>query len=222
MIKLRSGTWMAVLPLATFLWASPSRVTGEEQAPTAGQSVKKTNPFSDLSLTSGQGPINIRSHKLEFFYNEKRVVYRGEIVATRGDGTLKSDELTVTYEDSPAAKAAVQPAAQTDSTSGIPGGQRIKEAVAEGNVEITSTDRRATCKKAVFNEIARTVVLSGDVVLRQSDNEVRGQTVTVYLDEGRTVVERGSESEVSMKINQTKQEKNKKESENGKKGGQTP
>jgi lipopolysaccharide export system protein LptA len=215
--------WVAVLLLAAFFCALPSQATGEEKASTTTeQSAKKANPFSELSLTSGQGPISIRSHKLEFFYNEKRVVYRGDVTATRGDGTLKSDELTVTYEDAPVTKAAVQPAAQSDSTGGVPSGQRIKEAVAEGNVEITSTDRRATCKKAIFNEVARTVVLSGDAVLRQGENEVRGQTVTVYLDEGRTVVERGSDSEVFMRINQQQKGDNKKGQENSKKGGQTP
>lgn len=260
MIKKWSVTWTTVLLFAASFGALPRLVAGEEKAPATdqdqehGQAVgvvvvtgkekvsateqtaKKTNPFGDLSLTSGQGPINIRSHKLEFFYNEKRIVYRGEVVATRGDGTLKSDELTVTYEDSPAEKAAAQPAANTvtppaansaaqpAANTVTPRGQRIKEAVAEGNVEITSTDRRATCKKAVFNEASRTTVLSGDAVLREGGNEVRGQMVTVYMDEGRTVVERGSSPDVEMKIIQQHQENGKKEQESGKskKGGPTP
>jgi len=237
MRKPGSGMWTAVLLFAALFCVLPLQATGEEKTSTTAQPAKQTNPFADFSLTSGQGPINIRSHKLEFFYNDKRVVYRGEVIATRGDGTLKSDELTVTYEDAPATKAAAQPQAepvaqltsanaekapaQPAQTNGSLSGQRIKEAVAEGNVEITSTDRRATCKKAIFNEVARTVVLSGDAVLRQDENEVRGQIVTVYLDEGRTVVERGSDSEVFMKINQQKGD-NKKGQENSKKGGKTP
>ena len=64
MMKLWSGRLGAVLLLALFLCALPPRAIGEEKASTTEQSAKKPNPFSDLSLTSGQGPINVRSHKL--------------------------------------------------------------------------------------------------------------------------------------------------------------
>ena len=61
-------------------------------------------------------------------------------------------------------------------------------------MEITSGDRRATGKKAVFDEAQRIVVLSGDAVMQEGGNQVMGERVTVYLDEKRSVVDGGGGS----------------------------
>jgi lipopolysaccharide export system protein LptA len=117
-------------------------------------------------------------------------------VAVQGDVTMKSDLLTVFYEDSAPAASTPQTkteeqekAGETPKTNNTK--QRLKEIIAEGHVDITSGDRRATGKKAVFNEAQRTVVLSGDAVVIEGGNQVTGERVTVYLDEKRSVVEGG-------------------------------
>lgn len=171
------------------------------------QAAKSQTPFDAFSLSSGKGPINIRSGKLEFFYNEKRIVYRGGVIATRDNGTIKSELLTVTYEEQASTTNPTPP----DKGLTTKGRQRIKDAVAEGNVEITSENGNATCKKAIFNELKRTVVLSGDAVLRDGDNVVKGETVTVYLDENRVVVEGGADTRPEMQLNPKSDEKSKKE-----------
>jgi len=157
---------------------------GEQQVVAAESPTKQTSPFGALDFTSRKEPIHIRSHDLEFFYNEKRIVYRGSVVATQGDSTLKSSTLTVMYED-----VAPAPAAQGEGTANTSKGQKIKEIIAEENVEITSNTRRATCHKAVFSDAARTITLTGNAILRDEANEVTGQKVTIYVDEGRTTVE---------------------------------
>ena len=94
--------------------------------------------------------------------------------------------------------------------------QRLKEIEAEGNVEITTQDRRATGKKVVFNEANRTVVLSGNAVLWEGANQVTGEQVTVFLDEKRSVVEGGGgERRAEMVLIPQQQE-------DGKKRAQTP
>ena len=136
--------------------------------------------FADsLSLTSRKDPIHIRSHDLEFFYEERRIQYRGNVVVTQGDMTLKSDRLTVLYED---------PASATSDTAAQ---QRLKRIVAEGRVEITSGGRRATSRKAIFNQKKRTVTLRGNAVLQEGSNRVKGDIVTVFLDEKRSIVKGG-------------------------------
>jgi len=176
---------------------------GEQQVAAAESPAKQPSPFGALDFTSRKEPIHIRSHDLEFFYNQKRIIYRGSVVATQGDSTLKSRTLTVTYEDvtpTPAAQgddAVTQgvglvsstPAAQGRGTAETSKGQKIKDIIAEENVEITSTTRQATCHKAVFSDAARTITLTGNASLRDEANEVTGQKVTIYVDEGRTTVE---------------------------------
>jgi lipopolysaccharide export system protein LptA len=191
-------------------------LAAEEKAAATGQDAKNQDPFG-FSLTSGKGPINISSGKLEFFYNEKRIVYRGAVVATRDNGTIKSDLLTVTYEEQPSSSngkpAPTAPAPTTTGTNPAARRQRIKDAVAEGSVEITSTNGNATCKKAIFNEIKRTVVLSGNAVLRDGDNVVKGETITVYLDENRVTVEGNAETRPEMQLTPKQDEKAKEKKE---------
>lgn len=159
-------------------------IWGEQQVVAAESPAKQPSPFGALDFTSRKEPIHIRSRDLEFFYNQKRIIYRGSVVATQGDSILKSSTLTVLYED-----VAPAPAAQEVGTANTSKGQKIKEIIAEENVEITSTTRRATCNKAVFSDAARTITLTGNAILRDEGNEVTGQKVTIYVDEGRTTVE---------------------------------
>lgn len=173
-------------------------ITAEETGASNAKAEKKAPgaSFADsLSLTSRHEPIHISSRDLEFRYDEKRIVYRGEVVAVQGDVTMKSDTLTVIYEDA-ASPASVPPTKKekqekSDEAAKSNAKQRLKEIVAEGHVDITSGERQARGKKAVFNESQRTVVLSGDAVVLEGGNQVTGDRVTVYLDEKRSVVEGG-------------------------------
>ena len=172
--------FVTILVIPFFL--SPLTLAAEDAQPgPTDQTVQNSAAtFADsLSLTSRKDPIHIRSHDLEFFYEEKRIQYRGNVVVTQGDMTLKSDRLTVLYEDP--APAAANTADQ----------QRIKRIVAEGSVEITSGGRRATSRKAIFNQQKRTVTLRGNAVLQEGPNRVKGDIVTIFLDENRSIVKGG-------------------------------
>jgi lipopolysaccharide export system protein LptA len=197
---MKGRPWMQRLGLfllgLCLLLGQPLRA--EEKAAEGTKPGKKVpgESFADsLSLTSRHEPIHISSRDLEFRYEEKRIVYRGDVIAVQGDVTIKSDLLTVMYEEVAATTTATpaktgkeeKPEGATKASSK----QRLKEIVAEGHVDITSGERRATGKKAVFNEAQRTVVLSGDAIVLEAGNQVSGDRVTVYLDEKRSVVEGG-------------------------------
>lgn len=185
----RAYTLAGTLLLGLFLCCLVNPLTAEEKVQNSKQQAMNSDSgesfLNSFSLTSRKEPIAVRSNGLEFLYDEKRIVYRGDVVATQGAETLKSNVLTITYEDAPAKNGA--PLQRTSATSTSQ--QQIKEIIAEGDVEIVSGDRRATAKKAVFNESTRTVVLSGNAVLQEGQNRVSGERVTIYIDERRTVVE---------------------------------
>ncbi|NOT54267.1 MAG: hypothetical protein HOP18_06645 [Deltaproteobacteria bacterium] len=184
-MKTWGGIRMALGVLVLLASMSEDLLWGERQVGAAESPAKQPSPFGALDFTSRKEPIHIRSHDLEFFYNQKRIIYRGSVVATQGDSTLKSSTLTVTYEDT----APTAAPAQTEGVAKTTQGQKIKEIIAEDNVEITSTTRRATSNKAVFSDSTRTITLTGNATLRDEANEVTGQKVTIYIDEGRTTVE---------------------------------
>jgi len=232
-----SSSWGVLLSLV-LLFPTSGRPAVDEEKAAAGQQDKAGSTgaggglMHSLSFTSRKEPIHNRSHDLEFLYNDKRITYRGDVVVTQGETTIKSDTLVVTYEETPttgdgatppkpqntalekgAAKPKPQPTSSQQSQASS-SQQQIKEIVAEGNVDITSGDRHATAKKAVFTQASRTVVLTGNAVLQEGENRVNGEKVTVFLDEKRTVVEGGGEKPRVEMIVQKQ--------EGGKKGEKTP
>jgi lipopolysaccharide export system protein LptA len=138
--------------------------------------------FDAGSFGSRKEPIVVTADTLEYDYKTNVVVYRGDVIATQGDTKVRSDTLTVTL------------AAQKDSDppeTAKKSDQRLQEVVAVGHVRIDSGTRWATGGRAVFEQGARTLVLTENPVLHDGANEVSGDRVTVYLDENRSVVEGG-------------------------------
>jgi lipopolysaccharide export system protein LptA len=122
-------------------------------------------------LTSQQGPVTITARELEFDYRNRQLTYRGDVTVSQGDLTLQSNSLQLKLDRE------------------IP--EKVHEIIAEGHVRVTKGDRLATGGRAVFDQDARTVVLSDQATLREGANEVSGERVVVYLDEQRSVVEGG-------------------------------
>ena len=145
----------------------------------AGQSF-----VDSLSFADRRQPIDIRSGSLEFLYAEKRVQYQDKVVVTQGKVTLTCNLLTVTYEDLSQSKSTTQPSSPSPTSQ-----QRLKEVIAEGDVRLQAENGYATGQKFIFDQDKRTVILSGNVVLREGANQVSGDRVSVYLDERRSVVE---------------------------------
>jgi lipopolysaccharide export system protein LptA len=129
-----------------------------------------------LSFGSSHEPISVTSDALDFDYRARIITYRGNVVATQGDMHLQSNTLTVALDDKKS--------------------DRLKEVVAEGAVKLSKGTRWATAGRAVFDQNARTVVLSNDAVLHDGQNQVSGERVVVFLDEQRSVVEGGDEGRV--------------------------
>lgn len=125
----------------------------------------------------GRGPVTVTSKTLEYDYRQNVVTYRGDVEASQGNVRLRSDELTVHLVGAP----------------GEGDGERVtlQQVVAAGGVRIDQGTRWATGGRAVFDQDARTFVLTDNPVLHEGPNEVAGDRVVVYLDEDRSVVEGG-------------------------------
>jgi lipopolysaccharide export system protein LptA len=165
------GSLMASL-LSTSAGAQAAAPAGAAKARPDGHSGPE-GLLSSFSVAGKNGPITVRAKEMEFDYRTRVLTYRGAVRVTQADVTLSSDRLRVTLDSGPS--------------------KRLKEIVAEGDVQIAQGDRRASGGRAVFDQDKRTVVLSDDAVLRDGPNEVKGERVVVYLDEERSVVEGGDE-----------------------------
>lgn len=142
--------------------------------------------FDAFATGRRKEPITVTADGLEYDYKNNVVVYRGDVVAAQGPVRLRADSLTVTLKTrnggAKKREGAVEP---------LDEGQRVDQIVAVGGVRIDHGARWATGGRAVFDQNARTLVLSESPVLHDGSNEVAGDRVVVYLDEDRSVVEGG-------------------------------
>ncbi len=126
------------------------------------------------SEEGSQGPIQIKSDKMEVVDKSGTVLFTGQVRATRGDMVINSDSLKVFYK-------------QVDQE----GKKVIREIRAVGHVRITRGDMIATGKKARYLKPQEKLVLTGDVQVWQGKNRVSGHQVVLFLNEDRSIVEKG-------------------------------
>ena len=135
---------------------------------------------------STSAPIQIEADRMETSQEKSVVVFSGHVRANQSDLIINADAMTVHYLG-----GEVQP----DSTIDVPAGglsRQIDTITAKGNVEIVQGNWVATGDTMDFNADERIVILSGNAKAWQEQNMVSGEKITLYLDEGRSVVERSN------------------------------
>ena len=173
-------------------------ISGEAQEKSGGgkggEGALKTD--RGFGFTASRAPIDITSDTVEA--DQKRVTFKGNVVAKQEDVTLYANTLVVVYD---------------------PDTKKLKQIVATGNVKVVQLDRRATGQKATFDQDTNKVVLDGDAVVREGTNVIRGERITFYVEEERSVVEPGKGGRVSTSITPPPKEEGekKKPKEGGKK-----
>ncbi len=170
----------AALALALALAFEASAAGGLARPEPTAQAQGSSGFLGELSLSGSGEPIVVRSKELELDYRKNRVFYRGEVHVVQGDLSIDCDELIVALDEAEDVRQA-----------------SVAAIVAVGNVVIAQGERRATGGKAIFNQKTRQIALVDHPVLRDGPNEVRGDRLTVFLDEGRSVMESRGQRRVS-------------------------
>ena len=181
------GIGLLVILLSLFLFF----ISGEAQEKKGGGKRGERGLKTDrgFGFTASHAPIDITSDTVEADQKTNRVTFKGNVVAKQEDTTLYANTLTILYD---------------------PNTKKLKEIVAVGNVKVVQLDRRATGQKATFDQDKNKVVLDGDAVVREGANVIRGERITFYVDEERSVVEGGKGSRVSTSITPPPKEEGKK------------
>lgn len=129
----------------------------------------------------GKGKIVIQSDTLEMDNKNKMVTFTGRVTARNDDFTMDCKKMVVYYKSSPSKKGSEEMSTEID---------RI---VATGKVEIVrSLGGIAFADNAVYHQDSEKLVLTGNPVVKQENNSVEGNRITLFLREDRSVVE-GSE-----------------------------
>jgi len=125
----------------------------------------------------GAAPILVEADRMVSRQQQETVLFTGHVEAKQGELVIHADEMTVHYE--------AQDAKQISGDTA----QKIKKIMARGNVKIVKQGLVSTSDTMEFYALERKVILSGRAKAWQEKNMVTGDTIVLYLDEGKSVVE---------------------------------
>jgi lipopolysaccharide transport protein LptA len=145
---------------------SAATPASEKAAPAA--SATPNSPFAGLNMSGQKGPTNIKSDSLNLDYQNKAIIFIGHVHAVQAGGDLTSDKLRVQYG--------------ADFHD-------IKMMYADGNVRISQGTRWVTGDHAVLDQTKHTVVITGNPVVHDGEDQITGTLITVDLVTGKSTVE---------------------------------
>jgi outer membrane protein assembly factor BamD len=150
------------------------------------EKVKKGDFFEtkEVKLLDTSQAIDITSDKVETYWKENLIVFKGNAIARQKDIVIYADSLeAVIIED----------------------GKGIDRVTAGGNVKIQQGLRVANCQKAVFYNLDRKVVLTGDPKVSEGDNIVSGDEIIFDIEKDRFEVKGGTSGRGRVKIQSEKE-----------------
>lgn len=134
-------------------------------------------------------PVRITSDNMVVHNKEKLIIFKGNVVAKKGNATIYSDELKVYHSQEEGKK-------QGNKAPGIEG--NISKIIATGNVRIEQGERQATGQKAEYFSGEQKVVLTGDPVAWEKGNKVSGTEMIFYLDKDTSIVKGNKKRRVNV------------------------
>jgi len=138
-------------------------------------------------------PIEIVSDRLDAYNDKKLIIFSGNAVATQADKIIKSDRLLLYYrKDVSENKNAIQ-----DNPDDMGELEKIE---AKGRVTVIQKQRIVTGDDAVFFQDTQKIIMTGNAVMREGRNVIRGDKIIVFLDEDRGVVESDNNKRVKAII----------------------
>ena len=135
--------------------------------------------------------IRIISEKMEVKDQRGTVVFTGNVVAKKGALTIYSDVLEVYYTKKSAAAS---------SSGGSKGKRRLEKIVVRGHLRIVQGKRRATAEKAVYYKPKEKIVLIKNARIWDGANTIKGDKITLFVNENRSVVESSGKDRVEAVV----------------------
>lgn len=157
-----------------FAFAAHAAEATSSSDPNAKSVHIKTNAASP----GNKEPINIEAAKLDYYDKQQKLIYRGHVVAVRGDTTLKTPQLVVYLNP----KDTTAPKGPPSSDS------QVKRMEASGPVTILAKDQIATGDFGTYEKNENKIYLNGNVTLSQGPNVTKGDHLVYDTTTGQAVV----------------------------------
>lgn len=147
------------------------------------------------NLFQSDSPLTIVSDRMEVDQNARTILFEGHVMVTQDDLTITGKRMKV-----------FGAAEQKELSAEAPMIEKIDRIEVEGEVKISQRDRVATSERAVYYHQEKKIVLSGQPVVAQGQDRVQGRLITLYTEQGKSVVEGGKETPVQAVLHPSRKE----------------
>jgi lipopolysaccharide export system protein LptA len=130
-----------------------------------------TVPARGQILTGSKDPIDISGDQAEVVQSKCMATWRGSAEALQGDARLRANTITVFY------------AAKGVGSDGHPACGGTERIVADGDVYYVTAQQHARGDHAVYTTGADLIVMTGDVIVVQGNDVVRGDKLTIKVSD---------------------------------------
>lgn len=146
--------------------------------PAAKAVSKPVHIKSTAARNDNRQPINIRAAKLDYFDKQSKLIYRGNVIAVRGDTTLKTPLLVVLLNPKQGSGSKQLPSSDS----------QVRRMEASGPVTIISKGQVATGDAGIYEKAENKIFLNGNVTLSQGPNVTQGDRLVYDTTSGQAVV----------------------------------
>ena len=134
-------------------------------------------------------PIVIKSQRLEMNNMLKVVTFTGDVKANYDNFIIDCDKMIAYYVDMPSQQVKEKKTLNIDKI------------IAMGNVIINRAEGGvATADEATYDQEFERLILTGNPTVKQGNDVVKGERITIFLNEDRSVVEGSEEQKVTVTI----------------------
>ncbi len=171
-----------------FLLLGASSMEAAEKRP-AGKVPSKAGPFRS------EAPLTITGDRMEGSQKDRTIGFEGRVTVQQEDLTISGKRMKVFGAAADKAKPSQKDPGQ-ESSAEMPMMGRIDRIEMEGGVRIAQREKVATAEKAVYYHGEKKIVLLGSPMVSQGADQIKGRMITLFLADGRSVVEGGESAPV--------------------------
>lgn len=149
------------------------------------------------TTSDGKGTVHITSDRFDAFTEKKMAVFSGNVVVEKGDTIINADEFRLYYKEG----TTTGEAADNPAKAGLsPRSGDIEKIEAAGNVTIRQQGKVITGEKAVLLNDQEQVVITGNPVMKDGENEITGDTIIFFMKENKGIVKSSPNQRVTATI----------------------
>lgn len=137
----------------------------------------RTTPFGGFQHDTTR-PVEVSSDQLEVRNADQKAIFTGNVRVRQGGVLMKADWLEVTYANR------ARGAMKASASDPLGGGGAIDRLRARGEVIISNGAETARSREADYDVASAAIILTGDVILLQGKNVLKGEKLRIDLTNG--------------------------------------